>query len=442
MIHSLIFKMKILLGISVVMAFSTACLLYDLYNSHIVATNNQNQLVNLQREVSSLQGQLWLFLEYQDNKSYNNLVNQQAKFSLGIEESNIPKPQIKKIKLLNTQLEELIEQDKKFQIVVKNSIRDSNSLMQRRALLNARYNMLIQNIHEHLATQQKRELLQTEKRTENTIIDITRVLALFFFAITAISYRLLRKFRTGSTAISEGIMKIKARDFSHRIECTNIDLEFSSLGEAFNTMSEELEQNVVTKSVLENEVNKQTLELKRQKVALEYLSGHDSLTGVMNRRSFEENLKAMISRAQRTGRIIGVLFIDLDKFKSINDNHGHRIGDQVLVKVAERLRENTRCTDLVSRYGGDEFVIGLDLLDDKESVLDKKTQLVSAIMRTVSIESTDYQVGASIGISYFPDDGDSYEQLINSADKAMYVAKNKKLDSALLKSYQVNNKVV
>ncbi|MDE1022922.1 GGDEF domain-containing protein, partial [Escherichia coli] len=89
-------------------------------------------------------------------------------------------------------------------------------------------------------------------------------------------------------------------------------------------------------------VNKQTLELKRQKVALEYLSGHDSLTGVMNRRSFEENLKAMISRAQRTGRIIGVLFIDLDKFKSINDNHGHRVGDQVLVKVAERLRENTR----------------------------------------------------------------------------------------------------
>ncbi|WP_202601807.1 hypothetical protein [Vibrio toranzoniae] len=151
MIHSLIFKMKILLGISVVMAFSTAWLLYELYNSHIIATNNQNQLVNLQREVSSLQGQLWLFLEYQDNKSYNNLVNQQAKFSLSIEESNIPKPQIKKIKLLNTQLEELIEQDKKFQIVVKNSIRDSNSLMQRRALLNARYNMLIQNIHEHLA---------------------------------------------------------------------------------------------------------------------------------------------------------------------------------------------------------------------------------------------------------------------------------------------------
>ncbi|MGO2160038.1 MAG: hypothetical protein ACTH4J_06195 [Vibrio toranzoniae] len=97
MIHSLIFKMKILLGISVVMAFSTAWLLYELYNSHIIATNNQNQLVNLQREVSSLQGQLWLFLEYQDNKSYNNLVNQQAKFSLGIEESNIPKPQIKKL---------------------------------------------------------------------------------------------------------------------------------------------------------------------------------------------------------------------------------------------------------------------------------------------------------------------------------------------------------
>ncbi|MCG9639591.1 diguanylate cyclase [Vibrio sp. Isolate34] len=423
MIRSLTFKMYALFSVSVVMAFATAWSLNDLYHHHVATTKYQKSIIDLQRDTNALQGLLWLYLEYRDDKSFQNLAAQQVRITQGLEHSQLPASKVKKVKSLISQLAELMAQDKRFQALAKQIYFEERYLVQRSSLLNTRYNMFIQNIHEHLASQQKSELLQANKRIEDTMIELIFLCSLFSVAISTVSYCLLRSFKAGSTALSHGILHIQSRNFAHRIECNALASEFSSLGCAFNTMSKELEQNVVTKSALETEVNRQTLELQRQKMELEYLSEHDSLTGAMNRRSLETGLETAISKSKRTGLFIAVLFIDLDKFKEINDIYGHHVGDLVLVAVTERLRENTRSSDLVSRYGGDEFVVCLDLLNDKEAAKNKAMQLIDAIQQSIFINGAKHHVGASIGISCFPDHGCTHAELIHAADKAMYVAK-------------------
>ncbi len=164
-------------------------------------------------------------------------------------------------------------------------------------------------------------------------------------------------------------------------------------------------------------------ELKKAEHTLKKMAHYDALTGVANRNLFFEKLENSIREAQREERIFALLYLDLDKFKAINDSMGHEIGDLVLKTVASRLQEVVRTGDMVARMGGDEFTIILNALHspaDAEILAKKITKTIAA---PVAANGFDCTLGVSIGISLFPKDGSHTEILVNKADYAMYLAK-------------------
>lgn len=154
-----------------------------------------------------------------------------------------------------------------------------------------------------------------------------------------------------------------------------------------------------------------------------YLAYHDVLTGLPNRAQFHELLKHAIHDAERTKDMLALMFLDLDKFKPVNDTFGHNTGDQLIQAVGERLQAAVRKSDTVARFGGDEFAILLQGLLGKEIAKMLASKLVSAIAQPFIIADHRLQIGISIGISIYPLDGEMQEELIRKADQAMYAAK-------------------
>ena len=168
-----------------------------------------------------------------------------------------------------------------------------------------------------------------------------------------------------------------------------------------------------------------TLELRRTREQGRAEGLLDALTGLPNRLLFNDRLDTIIREATRTGETFAVLFVDLDRFKFINDTLGHAVGDQVLVAVTQRLRSSVRASDTVARYAGDEFTIVLRHIvktDDVMRVAEKIVQLMDAPLHLE--DGPELQVTASIGISFFPEDAPDAETLLKHADEAMYAAKS------------------
>jgi diguanylate cyclase (GGDEF)-like protein len=175
---------------------------------------------------------------------------------------------------------------------------------------------------------------------------------------------------------------------------------------------------------MRREIRVQMDELRSKQHELTHLASHDGLTGLPNRMLFMQKLEEAISWARVSGERLAVLFIDLNRFKQINDQYGHSVGDDVLAVVARRLQHVLHPGDIVARLGGDEFIV----LVRGERSADAAPAIAARIVRTLDDELTiDEQpmaVGASIGISQFPSDGDSAEALLLNADAAMYAAKS------------------
>jgi diguanylate cyclase (GGDEF)-like protein/PAS domain S-box-containing protein len=164
-------------------------------------------------------------------------------------------------------------------------------------------------------------------------------------------------------------------------------------------------------------------EARQMATQLSYMAQHDFLTDLPNRMLLNDRLKQAISLARRHGHRIAVLFLDLDRFKHINDSLGHVLGDQLLQAVAMRLKACVRRSDTVGRQGGDEFVLILSELDVPENAAGSAAKLLTALNVPYHIGLHDLHVPASIGVSIYPDDAADAETLINNADTAMYQAK-------------------
>ena len=165
--------------------------------------------------------------------------------------------------------------------------------------------------------------------------------------------------------------------------------------------------------------------LKQAQARLDHQAHHDPLTGLPNRMLFETRLRTALEDARADDRQGAVLFIDLDRFKHINDSLGHPVGDQLLSSIATRLKEQLRDIDTVARLGGDEFIIllpGLHQASDAELVAQK---LLNCFNRPFTVEDNDLFISASIGISLYPDDGLDVATLVKNADAAMYHSKAK-----------------
>ncbi|HEY8159267.1 MAG TPA: sensor domain-containing diguanylate cyclase [Methylobacter sp.] len=167
-------------------------------------------------------------------------------------------------------------------------------------------------------------------------------------------------------------------------------------------------------------------ERKAEEEHLRHIALHDPLTGLANRVLFNDRLEQAIKLAARNKTKFAVLFLDLDKFKPVNDLFGHKIGDKLLQKVADRLTRIVRESDTVTRLGGDEFVILLKHISDQEMVEKLLTQIIDALGKTYHIDDYDIEIGVSAGISIYPDHGTDARTLLHHADIAMYETKEAK----------------
>lgn len=174
-----------------------------------------------------------------------------------------------------------------------------------------------------------------------------------------------------------------------------------------------------------DELKKGYNKIKESEEAAMMMARYDALTGILNRRAFENELEAAMEEVRRAGKKFVLLFLDLDGFKDVNDTYGHLVGDVLLQQVAGRLRSNTRHdgrrpTDIVARIGGDEFVVALMGMRRDTDAIIVANKIVNLIRKTFFIDNRRINISASVGIAVYPDDADSAKALINAADQAMY----------------------
>jgi diguanylate cyclase (GGDEF)-like protein/PAS domain S-box-containing protein len=162
---------------------------------------------------------------------------------------------------------------------------------------------------------------------------------------------------------------------------------------------------------------------KKLEYQLAYQATHDALTGAINRSALLDHLADAIGYARRNSLTVWVAFIDLDRFKFINDRFGHRAGDQVLTGISQRLRTALRSNDMLGRYGGDEFIVILRGGPEAEMSSETLERIMRAVAEPVKVDGHTMRVNCSVGVAVFPQDGDTPEQLMERADAAMYRAK-------------------
>lgn len=170
---------------------------------------------------------------------------------------------------------------------------------------------------------------------------------------------------------------------------------------------------------LEEEID----ERKRTESKLEYLANHDALTNLPNRRLFYDRVKHAIQRAQRSGDRVAVLFLDLDRFKNINDTLSHQVGDRLLQEIAKRLSTQLREEDTLARLGGDEYVLLMEGEIDLHDLSRVAEKMLVSFREPIRVDDHDLDVTGSLGISLYPDDAKNADQLMRNADAAMYQAK-------------------
>jgi diguanylate cyclase (GGDEF)-like protein/PAS domain S-box-containing protein len=166
-------------------------------------------------------------------------------------------------------------------------------------------------------------------------------------------------------------------------------------------------------------------EIDRLKKELEELASHDMLTGLPNRRKFDEISAIQLARAARSREKMAMVMFDIDDFKCVNDDYGHDVGDKVLVAIADRLRSYSRSTDNVARHGGDEFTLLLNGLVDKMEAEVALIRLYKLFEEPIMVDGNSFNIGLSMGVAMYPENGVTTFELLSKADKALYTAKRK-----------------
>ncbi|MCL2644532.1 MAG: diguanylate cyclase [Betaproteobacteria bacterium] len=207
-------------------------------------------------------------------------------------------------------------------------------------------------------------------------------------------------------------------DFTRRLPAFEI-AEFNGLGQDFNALFSEIQARNAELALRQSHLETVNRTLSSQAMC-------DALTGLANRACLSEQLEIAINKARTNGTRVGILYIDNDHFKDINDNYGHGAGDALLVNVGKRLSGAVRESDLVARLGGDEFVILLAPVSGEDDLRHVSNKILSAMSRKLRLaerEGMDIELGVSIGMAVFPDQANDAVALLRAADHAMYRAK-------------------
>ncbi len=183
-------------------------------------------------------------------------------------------------------------------------------------------------------------------------------------------------------------------------------------------------------------------ERKKNEERLVYMATHDDLTGLPNRNMFEDRLNQAMGQAARAEKMVGVLFLDLDQFKMVNDSIGHDQGDILLQIIASKLQETVRSIDTVARLGGDEFVVVLSDLENDLQAMVIANKIMKLFDQPVFLKGQEFYVGGSIGIAIYPRDGEYITQLLSNADAAMYRSKELGRKQICFYSPEMNDKLL
>lgn len=194
------------------------------------------------------------------------------------------------------------------------------------------------------------------------------------------------------------------------------------VSEQLTIVNEALADEIIERERLEN----QLVSVMAQEESARRAAFHDTLTGLPNRVLFNDRLEHALAQAKRYNWTLAIMFLDLDKFKEINDKFGHSAGDILLQIISKRLLDITRDEDTVSRHGGDEFLYLFMQVQNKNDISLIANKIIHSIEQPCSLEGQVVVVSSSIGIAIYPKDGNTSEALIKAADKAMYEAKRKK----------------
>jgi len=184
------------------------------------------------------------------------------------------------------------------------------------------------------------------------------------------------------------------------------------------------------------------IERKESDQHLTYLSHYDRLTGLANRELFRDRLHQAMTRAERSGQVIALLFLDLDRFKAVNDTLGHLAGDELLIEVAGRLKKSVRRSDTIARLGGDEFTVILEGLEDPIDAEVVCAKILKSLSEPVQIRNQEIYVTTSIGVTFFPADDVDINGLLRNADAAMYRAKEEGRNRYNLFTADINARAV
>jgi len=244
--------------------------------------------------------------------------------------------------------------------------------------------------------------------------------------------------RSDERATSNIEVRLKCKDSLYRrFECRYIVAMLSAMGiyDAPDNGQEEQARRFMGTYGVARDVT----ERKLAEETISFQALHDHLTHLPNRRLFKDRLELAISHSLRKGGVIGVMFIDLDRFKLVNDTYGHAEGDELLKKVAQRLLRSVRTSDTLARQGGDEFTILLpDLVIAEDATLIAK-KILEDFAGPFSVASQEFRTTASIGISVFPRDGETAELLLKNADIAMYKVKSSGKNSYAFFTHEMNS---
>lgn len=421
MLHSISRKLGLLALTALALFILIISSIWGLFQHQQKIQNEMDALVEVQLSIDQLRSQLWVFLQYDDTDSLEQVYIAQTNLAQRLSEAQPVISEVVVLKKMNDNLSQLIVQERKLN---QHAPVDSDKFIEARHFLHSRYNMLIQSMTEELLYIQQAVTTNSTELQKSTLISSAIKLTVFSAVVALIALFIFRRFHTGYIALKLEMLKVGRGDLEIRRVNSRLDMEFQSLLHFFDQMKESLQKITITRDQMQQEIDSQTALLTRQKDKLLFLSEHDHLTGLLNRRAFEQRIEASIKHCARTQRKFALLFLDLDRFKLINDNEGHDVGDHILQGVAQRMSAHTRNTDLLARLGGDEFIICLTLLEDFSGVESKMQRIKSSIEQPMTINGKPYQIGISIGVSRYPDDATDLDGLMKKADEAMYLIKN------------------
>jgi len=414
-------RLKILLVVSLML---TSLILFSFVTLKEIQmqTNSQLHLVSdIEHKIDLMSSELWLLQQYHDEDALAQARVAHEELNALLDEGQFSHNS------KNTIVANLVRMNANIGALLDLSQKDLDSQFRHgitspSGMLSARYNMTIQSMNEDLGKLERLAIKDSELSQRKILYAVVILLIIGSAVVLILTLLTLKSFSTNLNALSLGIKDLTKGNLNSRIEVKDTD-ELSVLAQQFNLMKRSLEETTVKKEQLQQEVERQTKELQQQREEFQHLANHDSLTKLYSRGAFEEQMETAIARCSRTNQSAALLFIDLDRFKVINDSYGHAAGDAVLIKIAQKLLQTVRSSDITARIGGDEFVIWLEPIENATQVITVIHKLTEELALPIQYQDIALLVNASIGVSFFPIDAIELSSLLKVADDNMYKAK-------------------